>query len=54
MDEVTPERQFLIDALDALEAIDSEIVLPGHLKELVDCALAARNANFDAVPAERK
>lgn len=42
--------RFLIDALDALEAIDSEIVLTGHLKELVDCALAARNADFTAVP----
>jgi len=41
-----PERRFLIDALDALEAIDSEITLTGHLKELVDCALAARNADF--------
>lgn len=43
---VPHERRFLIDALDALEAIDSEIVLTGHLKELVDCALAARNADL--------
>ncbi|MCK1543332.1 hypothetical protein IVB12_15560 [Bradyrhizobium sp. 179] len=47
---VPPERRFLIDALDALEAIDSEIVLTGHMKELVDCALAARNADFTAAP----
>jgi len=42
--EVEPLRRFLVAALDALEAIDSEIALCGHLKELVDCALAARNA----------
>lgn len=47
---VPPERRFLIDALDALEAINSEIVLTGHLKELVDCALAARNADFSVSP----
>lgn len=35
-------KRFLIEALDALEAVDSEILLTGHIKEMVDCALAPR------------
>jgi len=37
------DRYWLITTLDALEAIDSEIALTGHLKELVDHALSARS-----------
>lgn len=48
--DLAPVRRFLIDALDALEVIDSEISLTGHLKEMVECALAARNAGFGGKP----
>ncbi len=34
--------RWLIEAFDALEAIDSELVIGGHLQEMIDCALAPR------------
>lgn len=46
-EELSSVRYHLAETLDALEAIDSEIVLTGHLKELVDCSLAVRRGRSD-------
>lgn len=36
--------KMLHEALDVIEAIDSECLIPGHLKDLADAALVYRNA----------
>lgn len=35
----------LHEALDVIEAIDSECLLPGQLKDMVDAVLAPRRSN---------